>query len=82
MDHITWKKGLALAILCLVGCCEEIEPRYASTSYQESDSRVDVYIQREEVRSEQVSLHRPFVVNNTPHIRRQDLPVGYEESRN
>ena len=72
MQKLTWKETLLLSSLMIGGCCDTFD------SYEidvPSDNNVHSY---PSYPTEPV-IHRPYVVNNTPHVRRQPLPSSYTE---
>lgn len=66
MQKLTCKKGLFLSCLLIGGCCDTFD------NYQITVPRHDYYPSKERI-------HKPYVVNNTPHIRKQPLPSSYRE---
>lgn len=80
MGKLTGKKMLLLSSLLIAGCCQEI------------DEIEMVYVQPGEyhdnsanwVRERIAIEHNPVVrvVNNTPHIRKQEMPSNFRERHN
>ena len=75
MEKLTWKEMALLSSLMIGGCCDTFD------SYEidvPADNTVHTYRAYPSYPAEPV-MHRPYVVNNTPHVRKQPLPSSYTE---
>ena len=81
-NNLTPKRMFMLSGLFLVGCCGSIEPSKISTcesSYYQCDTQIMPIEKPVTTHQYYQPIHKPRVVNNTPHIKRQALPKQYTE---
>jgi len=76
MHKLTWKEMILLSALCLGGCCDVFETHDIRVPYEHKHDAVHNYDLNYPARH---NIVRPYVVNNTPHIKRQDLSKDYNE---
>ncbi len=75
MQKLTWKEMTLLSCLMIGGCCDTFDSYDIYVPQQKEDySNAHSY----KYPTERVVTH-PYVVNNTPHIRKQPLPSTYTE---
>ena len=74
-NKLTPKRMFILTSLLLVGCYSEIDP-HTTTTHEDYYYQTDI---QQIPNQTQVTKHKPYVVNNTPHIQHLRMSKQYNE---